>query len=74
MNFLGESWIEIYQADERVIYELYKSGSTFKMTLERPIRIVVGHSKNTELYYEGDKIDLTSTANSKNVSVVTFND
>ncbi len=74
MNFLGESWIEIYQADERFIYELYKSGSTFEMTIERPFRIVVGHSKNTELYYEGDKIDLTSTANSKNVSVVTFND
>jgi len=74
MNFLGESWIEIYQADERVIYELYKSGSTFEMTIDRPFRIVVGHSKNTELYYEGDKIDLTSTANSKNVSVVTFND
>ena len=74
MNFLGESWIEIYQADERVIYELYKSGSTFEMTIDRPFRIVVGHSKNTELYYEGDKIDLISTANSKNVSAVTFND
>ena len=74
MNFLGESWIEIYQADERFIYELFNSGSTFEMTLERPFRIVVGHSKNTELYYEGDKIDLISIANSKNVSVVTFND
>lgn len=74
MNFLGESWVEIYQADERFIYELFNSGSTFEMTLERPFRIVVGHSKNTELYYEGDKIDLISIANSKNVSVVTFND
>ena len=74
INFLGESWIEIYQADERFIYELFNSGSTFEMTLERPFRIVVGHSKNTELYYEGDKIDLISIANSKNVSVVTFND
>jgi cytoskeletal protein RodZ len=74
MNFLGESWIEIYQANERFIYELFDSGSKFEMTLERPFRIVVGHSKNTELYYEGDKIDLISIANSKNVSEVIFND
>lgn len=74
IKFTGDSWIEIYKADEPLIYELFKSGKTFEMIIDKPFWMVIGNSKNTELYYEGDKIDLTSIANSKNVSVVTFDD
>jgi transcriptional regulator with XRE-family HTH domain len=74
IDFLGQSWVEIYQFDKRLVYELFQEGSSFEIKIEKPFRIVIGNSKNTELYYQGDKIDLDSIANIKNVSVLNFND
>lgn len=72
--FVGQSWVEIYQFDKRLVYELFQGGSSLEIEIKKPFRIVIGNSKNTELYYQGDKIELGSIANIKNVSVLNFND
>ena len=74
MIFLVNLGVEIYQFDKRLVYELFQEGSSFEIKIEKPFRIVIGNSKNTELYYQGDKINLDSIANIKNVSVLNFND
>ncbi|MCH2263540.1 MAG: DUF4115 domain-containing protein [SAR86 cluster bacterium] len=69
LNFSGTCWIEIMDRKTVLEYKLAKAGTSIYLEGEGPFKIIIGHSKRAELFYNDTQINLATTTNDKtNVS------
>tara|TARA_Y100000816_G_scaffold184214_1_gene133505 strand:+ start:20959 stop:21819 length:861 start_codon:yes stop_codon:yes gene_type:complete len=54
----GESWVVVFDKNERLIYELMQTGS-YEFTGVSPLRFKIGYAPATSLYVDGNKISFS---------------
>tara|TARA_B100000614_G_scaffold262758_1_gene298293 strand:+ start:3331 stop:4188 length:858 start_codon:yes stop_codon:yes gene_type:complete len=54
----GESWVVVFDKNERLIYELMQTGS-YEFTGVSPLRFKIGYAPATNLYVDGKKISFS---------------
>ena len=74
LNFLNECWIEIYYENELVANQLFQTGDTYILDIQKPFKVVVGNADNVEGTYDGVSIDFITNANRLRVNTIIFND
>ena len=74
LNFLNECWIEIYYENELVANQLFQTGDTYILDIQKPFKVVVGNAENVEGTYNGNIIDFITNANRLRVNTIIFND
>ena len=74
LNFLNECWIEIYYEKELVANQLFQTGDTYMLDIQKPFKVVVGNADNVEGTYNGVSIDFITNANRLRVNTIIFND
>ena len=74
LNFLNECWIEIYYENELVANQLFQTGDTYMLDIQKPFKVVVGNADNVEGTYDGVSIDFITNANRLRVNTIIFND
>ena len=74
LNFLNECWIEIYYENELVANQLFQTGDTYMLDIQKPFKVVVGNADNVEGTYNGISIDFITNANRLRVNTIIFND
>ena len=74
LNFLNECWIEIYYENELVANQLFQTGDTYILDVQKPFKVVVGNADNVEGTYDGVSIDFITNANRLRVNTIIFND
>jgi cytoskeletal protein RodZ len=74
LNFLNECWIEIYFENELVANQLFQTGDTYILDIQKPFKVVVGNADNVEGTYNGVSIDFITNANRLRVNTIIFND
>ena len=74
LNFLNECWIEIYYENELVANQLFQTGDTYILDIQKPFKVVVGNADNVEGTYNGVSIDFITKANRLRVNPIIFND
>ena len=74
LNFLNECWIEIYYENELVANQLFQTGDTYILDIQKPFKVVVGNADNVEGTYYGVSIDFITNANRLRVNTIIFND
>ena len=74
LNFLNECWIEIYYENELVANQLFQTGDTYMLDIQKPFKVVVGNADNVEGTYNGVSIDFITNANRLRVNTIIFND
>jgi cytoskeletal protein RodZ len=74
LNFLNECWIEIYYENELVANQLFQTGDTYILDIQKPFKVVVGNADNVEGTYNGVSIDFITNANRLRVNTIIFND
>ena len=52
----GESWIVVFDRDERLLYELMQTGS-YEFSGLSPLRFKIGYAPATDLFIDGEKIN-----------------
>jgi cytoskeletal protein RodZ len=73
LNFLENCWVEISSNNKFIIYQLFVSGDSYSINIEKPFKIVVGNATGIEGTYNGNKIDFISNANRLSVNTIFFN-
>jgi len=69
LEFLGESWIEITDRNEKQVHSrLHEANSNHELTVTPPVSIVIGRASAVRLYYQGKPVPLKP--NSNDVAVV----
>ena len=63
LNFSGTCWIEIMDRKTVLEYKLAKAGTSIYLKGEGPFKVIIGHSKRAELFYNDTQISLASTTN-----------
>ena len=74
LNFLNECWIEVYYENELVANQLFQTGDTYMLDIQKPFKVVVGNADNVEGTYNGVSIDFITNANRLRVNTIIFND
>ena len=74
LNFLNECWIEIYFENKLVANQLFQTGDTYMLDIQKPFKVVVGNADNVEGTYNGVSIDFITNANRLRVNTIIFND
>ena len=74
LNFLNECWIEIYYENELVANQLFQTGDTYMLDIQKPFKVVIGNADNVEGTYNGVSIDFITNANRLRVNTIIFND
>jgi cytoskeleton protein RodZ len=59
LEFLGDSWVEIRDADGKVVHsQLNAGGSTVRVEGKAPLSFVIGNAQEVRLRYDGRSVDL----------------
>ena len=74
LSFLNECWIEIYFENELVANQLFQTGDSYMLDIQKPFKVVVGNADNVEGTYNGVSIDFITNANRLRVNTIIFND
>ena len=74
LNFLENCWVEISSNNKLIVYQLFKSGETYSVEIEKPFKIIVGNVRGIEGTYNSNNIDFISNANRLSVNTILFND
>ena len=69
-EFIQDSWIEVYEGDEQLIYQLSKAGEKLTITITPPFKITVGNALGVIGFYNEKEINFTQATNKLNVSSV----
>ena len=56
----GESWVEVFDKNERLIFELLQTGS-YELSGISPLRFKIGYAPATDLYIDDQKVSLSGT-------------
>ena len=70
LRFLEDSWVEIYQGRNQLIYKLFKANNNFEISITPPFRIIVGNADGIVGFYNQNEINFTQVANKLNVSSI----
>ena len=54
----GESWIVVFDRNERLLYELMQTGS-YEFSGVSPLRFKIGYAPATDLFIDGEKINFS---------------
>ena len=65
----GDCWLEVFNENERMIYNLAKEGDEFVLN-ESKVKIIAGNFKNVEVSFNDKMISLEDYANTKQVSCI----
>ena len=70
LTFVEESWVEIYQGSNQIIYKLFKANNDFEISITPPFKIIVGNAGGIVGFYNQNEINFTQVANKLNVSSI----
>ena len=70
LRFLEDSWVEIYQGRNQLIYKLFKANNNFEISITPPFKIIVGNAGGIVGFYNQNEINFTQVANKLNVSSI----
>ena len=70
LSFLEDSWVEIYQGSNQLIYKLFKANNDFEISITPPFKIIVGNAGGIVGFYNQNEINFTQVANKLNVSSI----
>ena len=65
----GDCWLEVFNENERMIYNLAKEGDEFVLN-ESKVKIIAGNFKNVEVSFNDKMVNLEDYANTKQVSCI----
>ena len=68
--FLEESWVEIYQGKNQLIYKSFKTGESLDISITPPFKIIAGNAGGIVGLYNQNEINFTQAANKLNVSSI----
>ena len=74
LNFLENCWVEISSNNRLIVYQLFKSGESYSIEIEKPFKIIAGNVRGIEGTYNSNSIDFISNANRLSVNTILFND
>lgn len=73
LSFREEAWVEVVQADGRVLLsQLNAAGTERQIEGKPPLRLVIGNASGVEVEYKGRRIDLKPATSSENVARITL--
>ena len=70
LRFLEESWIEIYQGKNQLIYKLFMKDESLEISITPPFKIIAGNAGGIVGFYNQNEINFTQAANQLNVSSI----
>ena len=70
LSFIEESWVEIYQGSDRLIYKLFKTNENLDISITPPFKIIAGNARGIVGFYNQNEINFTQVANKLNVSSI----
>ena len=70
LRFLEDSWVEIYQGSNQLIYKLFKANNNLEISITPPFKIIVGNAGGIVGFYNQNEINFTQVANKLNVSSI----
>ena len=70
LSFVEESWVEIYQGSNQLIYKLFKINDNLEISITPPFKIIVGNAGGIVGFYNQNEINFTQVANKLNVSSI----
>ncbi|HUL65971.1 MAG TPA: RodZ domain-containing protein [Burkholderiaceae bacterium] len=74
MSFHAQSWVEVTQADGRVILsQINEAGTEQRVEGKPPLKVVIGNASGVSLDYKGKPVDLKPSTNPDNVARITLN-
>ena len=73
LRFLEDSWVEIYQGRNQLIYKLFKANNNLEISITPPFKIIVGNAGGIVGFYNQNEINFTQVANKLNVSSIEIN-
>jgi cytoskeleton protein RodZ len=74
LTFRGQSWVEVTQADGRVVLsQINEAGTEQRVDGKAPLRLVIGNASSVSIEYKGKGIDLRPVTSADNVARVTLN-
>ena len=65
----GDCWLEVFNENKRIIYNLAKEGDEFVLN-ESKVKIIAGNFKNVEVSFNDKIVNLEDYANTKQVSCI----
>jgi cytoskeleton protein RodZ len=65
----GDCWLEVFNENKRMIYNLAKEGDEFVLN-ESKVKIIAGNFKNVEVLFNDKIVNLKDYANTKQVSCI----
>ena len=65
----GDCWLEVFNENKRIIYNLAKEGDEFVLN-ESKVKIIAGNFKNVEVSFNDKMVNLEDYANTKQVSCI----
>ncbi|HTT12832.1 MAG TPA: helix-turn-helix domain-containing protein [Burkholderiaceae bacterium] len=74
LSFRDESWVEVTQADGRVVHsQVNAAGTEQRVEGKPPLRLVIGNASAVAVDYKGKSIDLKPVTSVDNVARITLN-
>ena len=70
LSFTEDSWLEVYQGLNQLIYKLFKRGENLDISIKPPFQIIAGNARGVTGFYGESEINFTQVANELNVSVI----
>jgi len=70
LSFLEQSWVEIHQGSNQLIYKLFKVNDNLEISITPPFKIIVGNAGGIVGFYNQNEINFTQVANKLNVSSI----
>ena len=70
LRFLEDSWVEISQGRNQLIYKLFKANNNLEISITPPFKIIVGNAGGIVGFYNQNEINFTQVANKLNVSSI----
>ena len=65
----GDCWLEVFNENKRILYNLAKEGDEFVLN-ESKVKIIAGNFKNVEVLFNDKIVNLEDYANTKQVSCI----
>lgn len=73
LTFRDQSWVEVTQADGRVVLsQLNEAGTEQRLDAKPPLKLVIGNASSVSVDYKGRAVDLKSATSADNVARLTL--
>ena len=72
--FIEDSWLEIYQGKNQIIFRLFLAGESLELAITPPFKIIAGNADGITGLFDSQEINFTQVANKLNVSLIEVDD